>query len=125
MAQELYNETDGYDADHGDESQFCIHGTFIGSWWGPDYMCGYCENGISLEDYQKEQEYAHQNQGILTTIVTVGDKTSSYSHHRIWRNKIPETYADGDCSITYEWKSYAEIDAALDFATDFTINEKG
>lgn len=34
----------GYDADFGDRSQYCRHGTFIGSWWGPDYMCPYCES---------------------------------------------------------------------------------
>lgn len=35
----------GYDADHTDPSQYCRHGTVIGSWWGPDYACGYCESG--------------------------------------------------------------------------------
>ena len=35
----------GYDADVADPSQYCRHGTFIGSWWGPDYLCGACEMG--------------------------------------------------------------------------------
>ena len=39
------DEALGYDADHDDPRQFCRHGTFIGSWWGPDYMCGWCESG--------------------------------------------------------------------------------
>jgi hypothetical protein len=43
----------GYDADHSDSDQFCDHGTFIGSWWGPDYLCGWCEDGVSPEDYQR------------------------------------------------------------------------
>lgn len=34
----------GYDADRDDPSQYCKHGTFIGSWWGPDYLCGQCES---------------------------------------------------------------------------------
>jgi len=38
----------GYDADHDDPRQYCIHGTFIGSWWGPDYLCPACEQGIPL-----------------------------------------------------------------------------
>tara|TARA_Y100001949_G_scaffold162077_1_gene154904 strand:- start:76 stop:552 length:477 start_codon:yes stop_codon:yes gene_type:complete len=39
-----------YDGDLSDPSQRCEHGTFTGSWWGPDYMCGMCEDGVSQED---------------------------------------------------------------------------
>lgn len=39
------NESLGYDADVTDRSQYCKHGVFIGSWWGPDYMCFRCEMG--------------------------------------------------------------------------------
>jgi hypothetical protein len=35
--------------DHDDVH--CKHGTFVGGWAGPDYMCGYCEDGITDEDY--------------------------------------------------------------------------
>lgn len=38
----------GYDADHEDPRQYCPHGTWIGSWWGPDYLCHACEMGISV-----------------------------------------------------------------------------
>lgn len=41
-----------YDEDYTDPKQRCIHGTFIGSWWGPDYLCQYCEEGIGLEEYE-------------------------------------------------------------------------
>jgi hypothetical protein len=54
-------ETDellGYDADHDDSSQYCAHGTWIGSWWGPDYLCQWCEDGISVEEMHRIQ--AHQ-----------------------------------------------------------------
>lgn len=39
------DETLGYDADHNDPGQYCRHGTWIGSWWGPDYLCPFCEGG--------------------------------------------------------------------------------
>jgi hypothetical protein len=42
------NDRLGYDADLGDRSQYCKHGRFIGSWWGPDYICGACEDGIAV-----------------------------------------------------------------------------
>lgn len=32
-----------YDGDLDDPSQRCKHGTFIGSHWGPDYLCPACE----------------------------------------------------------------------------------
>jgi hypothetical protein len=49
------NDHLGYDADVSDSSQYCKHGTFIGSWWGPDYMCGKCEDGVAVcEDCGKE-----------------------------------------------------------------------
>jgi hypothetical protein len=39
------NEQLGWDADVTDSRQYCKHGVFIGSWAGPDYMCGRCEMG--------------------------------------------------------------------------------
>lgn len=43
------DEVLGYDADHSDETQYCRHGVWVGSWWGPDYLCQWCEMGASLE----------------------------------------------------------------------------
>jgi hypothetical protein len=40
-----YQYGDEYDWDRNDKSQYCVHGTFIGSWWGPDILCGKCEMG--------------------------------------------------------------------------------
>ena len=37
-------EYDG-DGDTNDRRQYCKHGTFIGSHWGPDYLCHWCESG--------------------------------------------------------------------------------
>lgn len=31
--------------DYATSSDYCIHGTYLGSWAGPDYMCGACEAG--------------------------------------------------------------------------------
>ena len=31
--------------DKSDDSQYCQHGRFIGSWWGPDIVCSDCEFG--------------------------------------------------------------------------------
>jgi len=38
-----YEYGDEFDWDRNDKSQYCKHGTFIGSWWGPDILCGKCE----------------------------------------------------------------------------------
>ena len=36
----------GYDDTH------CEHGTFVGGWAGPDYMCGWCEDGVPYDEYR-------------------------------------------------------------------------
>ena len=36
----------------------CIHGTFVGNWAGPDYMCGPCEMGETLEEFQEGKRLA-------------------------------------------------------------------
>lgn len=103
---EQYDEELGYDADHSDNSQYCIHGTFIGSWWGPDYLCGYCEDGVSLEEFEKAQAYRRENCGILTTIISTDEKSVSMEQHQVWRNKVPETYEGDGFTITYTWRAY-------------------
>lgn len=40
-----YKEGDQWDWDAYDPNQYCRHGNFIGSWWGPDILCGNCEMG--------------------------------------------------------------------------------
>jgi hypothetical protein len=41
----MESEYDRYDWDTSDPRQHCRHGKFIGSWWGPDVLCGQCEYG--------------------------------------------------------------------------------
>ena len=45
VIEDDYEVGDEYDWDRNDRSQYCKHGKFIGSWWGPDILCGYCEAG--------------------------------------------------------------------------------
>jgi hypothetical protein len=42
-----------HDEDYDDPRQRCQHGTFIGSWWGPDYLCGRCEDGVSVHEMHR------------------------------------------------------------------------
>ena len=44
--EEDYTEDDRYDWDRNDRRQYCPHGNFIGSPWGPDLLCGACEDGL-------------------------------------------------------------------------------
>lgn len=46
-----YLPGDEFDWDQGDASQHCKHGTFIGSWAGPDLLCGWCEDGIDMAEF--------------------------------------------------------------------------
>ena len=45
----MTNYVDDWGGDLNDPSQRCKHGTFIGSWAGPDYLCHYCELGYDPE----------------------------------------------------------------------------
>jgi hypothetical protein len=50
-----YTEDDRWDWDRNDDSQYCAHGTFIGSSWGPDILCHWCESGVSVDEYIADQ----------------------------------------------------------------------
>jgi hypothetical protein len=39
--------------DLDEPSFYCQHGTYIGSPGGPDYMCGWCEDGISVAEMRQ------------------------------------------------------------------------
>lgn len=54
-----YTEDDRWDWDRNDPGQHCPHGTFIGSWWGPDLLCQWCEDGISVEDMVRMRRDAY------------------------------------------------------------------
>jgi len=43
LIEDDYEEGDRWDWDKNDKSQYCKHGSFIGSWWGPDISCFKCE----------------------------------------------------------------------------------
>lgn len=49
MENDDYQIGDEFDWDKSDSSQYCVHGTFIGSWWGPDLLCNACEGGSSID----------------------------------------------------------------------------
>lgn len=34
-----------------EDDMHCVHGTYIGGPCGPDYLCGWCEDGISEQEY--------------------------------------------------------------------------
>lgn len=56
MIEDDYEYGDEWDWDRNDKSQYCVHGTFIGSWWGPDILCGRCEMGDEPYDSNREEE---------------------------------------------------------------------
>jgi hypothetical protein len=44
--------------DFDDDRYYCKHGVFIGNPFGGDYMCGWCEDGVSWEDFVAYNESA-------------------------------------------------------------------
>jgi hypothetical protein len=71
-----------YDENPNDASQYCPHGTFIGSWWGLDYLCGWCEDGISVAEMHTILRQRAYNQA--QTIVSQFDDLVTYlTDHRV------------------------------------------
>jgi hypothetical protein len=52
-----YQYGDEWDWDKSDPSQYCRHGRFIGSWWGPDIMCMACELGDGEPESEFDEDY--------------------------------------------------------------------
>lgn len=50
--RDLDDRDDTYDPEFRQESDYCIHGTYIGPPSGADFLCGYCEDGISLAEFR-------------------------------------------------------------------------
>lgn len=81
-----------YDEDLNDSNQRCKHGTFIGSWWGPDYLCGLCEMGA---DYHAHVDYTLYSLSIVTDgerFVTPTNTTSREKIEReaaMWADLLP------------------------------------
>jgi hypothetical protein len=44
--------------DFATDEHYCIHGTYIGTWCGPDYICGWCEEGWTVAEMREAHEAA-------------------------------------------------------------------
>ena len=72
-----YTEDDRYDWDRSDDRQYCRHGSFIGSWWGPDLLCHWCESGEEpptpaeqrANDLRRVDEISDRFDQMVSTIV--------------------------------------------------------
>lgn len=53
---------------------YCIHGVNLGTWDGPDYMCGFCEEGASLYEYALYSAWASYRRDRMRLGQTVFDK---------------------------------------------------
>ena len=62
---------------------YCVHGTFLGNPYGADYMCGWCEDGISYDEFVEHKKYQHMRkmkEQILATLWgDIFDLTRTYA----------------------------------------------
>lgn len=104
-----YREGDQYDWDQSDENQYCPHGQFIGSWWGPDILCRFCEDGVTKTEFEEimAAEY-HRNLVTMATRNVYDDMIpviKSRTHHdpdklSAWfRHVIDEVRATDDATL--------------------------
>jgi hypothetical protein len=55
--KEAENETNWDRRNRFTGEQYCQHGVNVGTWDGPDYMCGACEDGLSIYQYALYSAY--------------------------------------------------------------------
>lgn len=85
-----YEYGDEWDWDKEDPRQYCHHGKFIGSWWGPDILCMDCEIGedptlneilqstqVRIDKYEMYIEYLKNI--IMHTIDIIEKDVSGYN----------------------------------------------
>lgn len=69
---------------------YCKHGTYIGSWWGPDYLCGYCEDGDPMWIYRAAIRCAldeiEEQERPRRRIAALYDLLLAYPQHRTFIN---------------------------------------
>jgi hypothetical protein len=133
-----YTEDDAYDWDRYDPRQYCRHGSFIGSWWGPDILCGDCEMGedptineminpLSNKKAFLSGQTDGYNMGILKAIETISelDIESSYkksvailllTRGNEFSDEVKKKIASVDQSIQNIISEYAPL--SKDWSTD-------
>ena len=75
------------------DSTHCVHGTYIGYPGGADYMCGWCEDGISVREMREIHKAQEQRRmlaeaeimnnvydAIHNSEATEADKVKGWSH---------------------------------------------
>jgi hypothetical protein len=78
-----------------DEQGYCEHGKYVGG-CGIDWMCGYCEDGISWEDFQAIEHYHIiskncKGEGHMFDLLM----RSLWEHHPAYRQAILAALAGG------------------------------
>lgn len=100
-----YQPGDEFDWDQSNPDQYCDHGTFIGSWWGPDILCQWCEDGISAEDFQRVMaERRHDSLVHRATYALYDDVSDIVRSRRDSISGNPDGFADWVASVLRDIK---------------------
>lgn len=67
-------------ADYQDDRLHCKHGTFIGTWDGPDYLCGLCES----------DEYPHGHMWLYALALNAASDHDYYAQRERNRERLEE-----------------------------------
>lgn len=96
--------------DYATSSDYCIHGTYLGSWAGPDYMCGACESGadigVTYLTYDVRLRVLNEDRSLRYE----GSKMGSYWHVEDARDKVRE--------LVDEWAEYTTEKPTTTLADD-------
>lgn len=119
------SDYDRYDWDTSDPRQHCRHGKFIGSWWGPDILCGQCESGDedpSINDmiqvyYDMIDRKRIENQAIVDFVGNL----SKVMPKDLDRSFLGQAYIDHMNGSDSAIKAYKKkIQETIDYFSQFT-----
>lgn len=132
--EEDYTEGDRYDWDQSDPRQHCKHGTFIGSWWGPDILCGPCEDGspdITIRQLREAKQDVVDRQlkwwgnfgGVIATITREENAMlSDFVKSVVARHNAEQDRWDEDIAEASEWAESEDDDDWLNRRHSAMIN---
>jgi hypothetical protein len=75
----------------------CEHGTYVGYPGGPDYMCGWCEDGISLremreirtaQEYNRMRNEATVMNSLYDALRDPQHKITEYDREKCWQHML-------------------------------------
>jgi len=66
----------------------CPHGVYTGDPYGPDFMCGFCEDGTSDEEYRAYHVYLDMESRLSWAACALSDRRKEVGGFNTWQGTV-------------------------------------